>query len=236
MRILSYNIHGGKGRDRNRDYARIGRFLKEQQIDVALLQEFDTRPAELDIDRVTTELKTDRFSWFVPAPTMITPEGWYGNALLSRYPVSRKIVTDITTRGSEPRNILEVFLDTPRGPLHVVNTHKGLGPFERSRQMRQLNELLARRTEIPLVVGGDINEWQIFAAGLRKLNRVLYPLQTGPSFPTAFPIFHLDRMWCRPRNLVREAKVLITSETRLYSDHYPLLAEIDPSYLEGSAP
>jgi endonuclease/exonuclease/phosphatase family metal-dependent hydrolase len=227
MKVLTYNIHGGVGRDGRRNYARIGQLLRKFQVDIALLQELDTRPFDLHPEKALHDLMNGHFQWIVPAPTLMTCRGWYGNAILSRFPVTRRIITDISTTGHEPRNILEAFLNTPLGPLHVVNTHKGLNPFERGRQIRKLNELLARRTEIPLFVGGDFNEWQIFAAALRQLNEALYPVRTGATFPISLPFLRLDRMWCRPRNLVRRASVLKNAETRLYSDHLPILAEID---------
>jgi endonuclease/exonuclease/phosphatase family metal-dependent hydrolase len=226
VRVLSYNIHGAKGCDGRRDFARIGRFLREQNIDIALIQELNTLRADRGADEHIAELRGGRFSHFVAAPTLQGTRGWHGNGILSRFPIARHNIIDITWRGREPRNIVEAFVTTPGGPLHVVNTHKGLGYFERGRQIAKLNEVLATKSEVPLIVGGDINEWQIFSAGLRKLNRDLRPLGTGPTFPTVWPLFHLDRMWCRPKGLVAGWRVLKTAETRLFSDHYPLLAEV----------
>lgn len=65
------------------------------------------------------DLCGDHFPHFVPAPTIWEPSGWYGNAVLSRFPVSRYNVTDITEKNRSPRNIQEVFLDTPHGQLHA---------------------------------------------------------------------------------------------------------------------
>ena len=47
-RLITYNLHSGVGRDGIQDYARIGRFLVEQDADFVLLQEMDTRSAERD--------------------------------------------------------------------------------------------------------------------------------------------------------------------------------------------
>lgn len=236
MRVLTYNIHGGRGTDGRRDYARIGQLLKDLQIDVALLQEFDARDGICTPDEAIFALKTDHFLDFVPAPTIQQEKGWYGNALLTRFPVKRLNIVDISAPGREPRNILEVFVQTEEGPLHIVNTHKGLGLSERGAQMRVLNDMLVQKSGIPLIVGGDINEWHTYSGALRKLNRLLHPLPTGLTFPTLCPLFRLDRLWCRPRELIVRCRVLRTAETRVYSDHYPLLAEIESStILEASA-
>ncbi|KYG63899.1 hypothetical protein AZI86_13865 [Bdellovibrio bacteriovorus] len=227
VKILSYNIHGGRGCDGQRDYQRIGALLKEHDIDIALIQELDTRPYRENTEKAVNELRTDHFDHFIAAPTLVTQEGWYGNAIFSKFPILKKNIIDISTKGREPRNILEVFLQSPEGLLHVVNTHKGLKSAERGLQMAKLNDLLSRASDIPLIVGGDINEWQSSSASLKKLNSVLHELGTGATFPTMLPVFRLDRMWCRPAGIFRAIKVLKTKQTRQYSDHYPLFAEIE---------
>jgi endonuclease/exonuclease/phosphatase family metal-dependent hydrolase len=226
LRILTYNIHGAKGVDGKRDFRRIGNFLKKQNIDIALIQELHTLFADRDTDQDIADLMADHFLHIAAAPTVIGPNGWYGNALLSKFPVTKRTVIDISKMGREPRNILEAFVQTPVGLLHVINTHKGLGYFERSQQMKKLNHLLRKKGDLPLIVGGDINEWHNFAGALRKLNITLCPIPAGRTFPTALPLFHLDRMWCRPKNILVNSKVLKTKETKIYSDHYPVLSEI----------
>lgn len=231
MRILTYNIHGALGTDRVRDYARIGAFLKKQDVDIILIQELDTRSRQEPTGIEISLLMNDHFKHFVCAPTLTGTNGWYGNALLSKYPIVRPCIIDITAHGREPRNILEAFVETPAGLLHVINTHKGLRASERGYQIKKLNELLARKSEVPLIVGGDINEWHTASGALKALNEALHPIPAGPTFPTRFPVFHLDRLWCRPMNLLRDSKVLKTFETRHFSDHFPLMAEIDPLQL-----
>lgn len=224
---MSYNIHGGRGRDGRRDYIRIGEFLKQNNIHVALIQELDTRPYREDTERAVQDLCTDHFPHFIAAPTMVTEEGWYGNAIFSKFPILKRNIIDISAPGREPRNILEVFIESPHGIFHVVNTHKGLKSSERGPQMEKLNDLLSTASDVPLIVGGDINEWQSSTIALKKLNNALSGLVTGPTFPTIFPLFRLDRMWCRPANIFRHIEVLKTEETKIYSDHYPLCAEIE---------
>lgn len=227
IRILTYNIHGAKGVDRCCDFQRIGSFLKDQNIDIALLQEFDTRSQQRSTDKDINDIKSSHFAFFEPAPTIKGLHGWYGNAIFSRFPISKSSVIDISAPGREPRNILEAFVETPSGPLRVVNTHKGLKSSERSVQFAVLHRLLSVKSEVPLIVGGDLNEWTLLSSPLRKINEVLRPISPGATFPTFYPILHLDRMWCKPAHLVTKARVLKTKETRVYSDHYPILAEID---------
>jgi endonuclease/exonuclease/phosphatase family metal-dependent hydrolase len=227
IRVLTYNIHGAVGVDGTRDFKRIGQFLREQNIDIALLQEFDTRSQHHSTEEDIQGVMGNHFFFHEAAPTIRGRYGWYGNAIFSKYPIAKSSVIDISTPGREPRNIIEALIDTPNGPLHVVNTHKGLRLSERTLQLTILHKLLDTNSEIPLIVGGDLNEWSLFAGPLKKINSVLQPITPGPTFPTLYPLFQLDRMWCRPRNLVARAAVLKTKETRKYSDHYPILAELE---------
>src|SRR5690606_1702237 len=124
-------------------------------------------------------LKSDHFVDSATAPTIMQGALWYGNAILSRYPITEKVITDVSHVGREPRNILEAFLSTPGGDLHVVTTHKGLRSVERRGQIKRLHDLLVRDRQVPLVVGGDINEWHSSPRALRELNRTLHPCPVG---------------------------------------------------------
>lgn len=226
IRIVTYNIHGGWGRDRVHDYERINRFLEKQEVDIALFQEVDTRPPNRPTEKDVADLSGSRFPYFIAAPAVRKTHGWYGNAILSRFPVLGHEVVDITVKGREPRNIIDAVIGTPEGTLRVINTHKGLKRRERFQQMEKLNTLLKRESDMPLFLAGDINEWHTAAHVIKRLNALLHPVKVGATFPTICSVFHLDRIWCRPRGLIRHANVLKTPETKIYSDHFPVMADI----------
>lgn len=222
IRIVSYNIHGGRGIDGVQDYSRIGRFLAERKVDIALLQEMDTRPLQRNTQQDLADLLDEYFSTLIPSPAVYGQHGWYGNALLTRFPVVFSQTIDVSQYGRQPRNIQEVILNTGEGLLQILNTHKGLKRIERREQIKKLGMHLQQASAIPVIVGGDFNEWQLFSRHLRKLNHLLTPHPVGASFPTRWPFLRLDRFWTRPGDLVQSARVLKTPETRLFSDHYPI--------------
>lgn len=229
LRILTYNIHSGLGVDRIRDYRRIGRFLAGQAIDICLLQEVDTRFDRVGKppEDVLSDLAEGHFPHHVAAPSVVAPSGgWFGNAILSRFPVSRYAIIDSSVALREPRNIIDAVIATPGGALRVINTHKGLKRVERYSQLAKIEILLAEYPDLPLVVGGDINEWFYRANLLRRMAGAMHYCRVGATFPVQWPLIHLDRLWCRPSGLVKQAQCLRTPETRRYSDHYPVLAEI----------
>lgn len=226
IRILSYNIHGGTGTDFRQDYARLGCLLKEESVDIALLQEVDMRSLKRRREDDISGLCSDWYPHFIPGVAVKTQGGWFGNAILSRYPVMESETIDITIPGHEPRNIMEAIIQTPEGVLRVLNTHKGLNHGERRKQLQKLHRLLDRHIALPLFIGGDINEWHTSSKALAELNAAMRPVHVGKTFPSFFPIFHLDRIWCRPACIIESACVLKTRQTKRFSDHLPVLAEL----------
>ncbi len=230
IRILSYNIHGGTGTDGRHDYRRLNLFMRENRIDIALLQEVEMRPARRRAGHDMTDLCNDFYN-IVEGVAVSEPEGWFGNAILSRFPVLESETIDITVKGRQPRNIMEAIITTAEGPLRVLNTHKGLNHGERRAQLRKLYHLLDRHIALPLFIGGDINEWHTSSKAMKELNSALRPVHIGRTFPSLLPVFSLDRIWCRPGGIVRSAGTLKNRQTRTYSDHLPVIAELS---LEGS--
>jgi len=239
MRIVTYNIHSGVGVDKVQCYARIGQFLASQNVDVALIQEMDTRSPERSIEDDVEQLCSGHFAQLIASPALQEASGWYGNAVLSRYPVLSKRTLDVSQSGFQPRNIQEVVLDTSLGPLRVINTHKGLKKQERRKQFALLAEYLREKmagSQIPIALGGDFNEWQFMTKAFKDIHQVLNENPVRATFPVAWPLFRLDRMWTSfdlkrtaehsPNISSISASVLKTPETRQFSDHYPILLDL----------
>jgi hypothetical protein len=58
-----------------------------------------------------------------------------------------------------------------------------------------------------------------------------------PTFPSKLPVFALDRLWVRPRNLLRRLAVHASPLARIASDHLPLVATLAghaPGHVGGS--
>jgi len=226
---MSYNIHSGIGVDKKFDYQRIGRFLAACKADIVCLQEMDLRDPSLDKDQQIKYLLADYFSDFITSPTVLTDTGWYGNAILSRHPHINKRSVDVSVATRQPRNIQSVLFNVHGQQLRVLNTHKGLKQYERTEQVKRLERVvdeLQKLEDAPLLVTGDFNEWQLFPKSLKQLSKKLNACKLGPTFPTKLPLFKLDKFWCHPHDLVVSATVLKTKQTRIYSDHYPIVANL----------
>ncbi|BFT31400.1 endonuclease/exonuclease/phosphatase family protein [Alteromonas sp. D210916BOD_24] len=229
-RVISYNIHSGVGRDKKHDYKRIGQFLKSTGADVVLLQEMDTRPSNRETRQDTIDICANNTFQLVAAPAIKEKDGWYGNAILTKFEVLSKEVIDISQTGRQPRNVQLVEVNTEKGSFTVVNTHKGLKKLERRSQFSQLHSFLRERLKMhssPLLLAGDFNEWQFFSKAFSALNKLLVPHKVGATFPSHFPVFSLDRVWVSQDITVRSAKKVKNTQTRTMSDHLPVLIDIE---------
>ncbi|CAI2391325.1 endonuclease/exonuclease/phosphatase family protein [Alteromonas macleodii] len=229
-RIVTYNIHSGIGRDKKHDYKRIGQFLANSGADVVLLQEMDTRPSERNTAQDVKDICAENTFKLIPSPAIRESDGWYGNAILTRFDVLAHDTLDVSQNGRQPRNVQIVELKTEKTPLTVVNTHKGLKKLERRSQFSLLHEHLSSRMkekQIPLVLAGDFNEWQFFSKAFKALNDLLLQQKVGATFPSHFPVFALDRVWVSDDIKVKACRKLKNAKTRILSDHLPVLVDIE---------
>jgi endonuclease/exonuclease/phosphatase family metal-dependent hydrolase len=229
-RVISYNIHSGVGRDKKQDYKRIGEFLAEQRADIVLLQEMDTRPAHRSVDEDIQDICANNAYQLIASPALFEESGWYGNAVLSRFDVISHNTFKIGEPNRQPRNIQMVELLTDQGPLTVVNTHFGLKRWERRKQLSTLVSHVERQlhaNQIPLLLAGDFNEWQLGSGLFKPLNKLLNQQSFGATFPSTFPLFALDRAWLTSELTVLQARKINNQHTKNLSDHLPVLIDIE---------
>lgn len=229
-RLITYNLHSGVGRDGIQDYARIGRFLVEQDADFVLLQEMDTRSAGRDVNDDISAICADGKYMLIPAPTVTTQHGWYGNAILTRHPVLHRQQFNISVPRREPRTLQQVVVTLDKQPLSLLNAHLGLKKKERAYQARRLHEIMLsinERNQMPACLGGDMNEWWLNTRLFKRLDQTYHQLRTGRSFPSHLPLFKLDRLWTSPELRVNHCDRLTDKSYRHYSDHLAVKVDFE---------
>jgi len=226
LRVASYNIHECVGSDGRRDPARIAAVLREIDADIIGLQEVDARPSATSESMQMEYLASTLGLHAVAGPTLQRLNGEYGNALLTRRPVLDVRKIDLTVYRREPRGALDVDLDIDGAAVRVVVTHLGLLPGERRTQVRRLVDLLGEGRSDVVILCGDINEWFAVGRPLRWLHARLGRTAGVATFPAAFPVFALDRIWVHPRAALARVTAHATPVARQASDHLPLLADI----------
>ena len=162
-------------------------------------------------------------------------EGHHGNALLSKYPITRWDNWDISLNGIEKRGLLHCQLDVPGSntPVHAICVHLSLRESHRQIQLKKLCEHINTiPLEEPVIVAGDFNDWRqksqaILAecAGMQEVFSETYG-KPAKTFPARFPLLRLDRIYVRSAK-THTPLVLSSDPWSRLSDHAPLLAEIE---------
>jgi endonuclease/exonuclease/phosphatase family metal-dependent hydrolase len=223
LAVATYNVHGCVGADGRQDRQRTLRVLQLLEADVIALQELRWRPR--DALHVLDEFATSLGYTALAGPTLLRPDGHYGNALLTRLPVAEVKRIDLSVPGREPRGALAAVLESPGGPVTVIATHLGLAPGERRRQMRRLLALV-HWAQRPVVLLGDLNEWFLWGRPLRWLRRHFGRTPAPATFPARWPLFALDRIWVEPVRMLERIEVVRDGFAGRASDHLPLRAKL----------
>lgn len=229
---MTYNIHHGRGRDGEVNLDRICDVIQQAAPDLVALQEVDrglTRSAWIDQGQTIADAlsmcHTAGHNWFLE-------EGAYGNAFLSRWPVTVIGNLDLSVTGRERRGCLLTRVHTEHGDLVVGSVHLGLFPGERRLQsetlLRRLEELC---TDDPVILMGDFNTLPSskIAGGFREAYRdVFQAVGRGPraTYRKWGLSLGLDYIYAGDGLLPLDAGVIRTPAAYLASDHFPLLARL----------
>lgn len=235
MRLLSYNIHKAVGgRDRRYSLERILKVIDETQPDLICLQE------------VARQSKRSRYH---DQPSLIEEhfeaagrlfqlnvnwrEGGYGNLLLSRWPLETHHQISLRLYNKKPRGAQLAVINTPEGPLHLVNIHLGLAEAERHWQIKHLlgHGTFREASHVPTIIAGDSNDWRNTLLKSTFTEHGFEHLTAPPgryrTFPAYLPMGSLDKAFCRGDVKLREVKIPRTALTRAASDHLPLVVDFD---------
>lgn len=230
LRLLSFNIHGGYDLKGRRDLRRVHALLEEYNIDIAVFQEMETRLGRGGQAEDIHIVAGPERPYHLPGLTVKGDDGWYGNLIVSRYPIVRALVHNLeTTRILEPRNAVDAFIDTPHGLIRVLGTHLSLASIVRWSEINNLVRLMKQveqETICPLFFMGDLNEWRRPSKLFKFLDEHMTALPCGKTFPSFRPLFHLDRVWHDGPGVSARAQVLDTKDAKSLSDHLPVLVEI----------
>jgi endonuclease/exonuclease/phosphatase family metal-dependent hydrolase len=233
LKLLTYNIHSGIGRDGRCDLSRIQRILHEEQAAIAALQEIERTP---DADQVN-ELATGVLATASFCTTRSAGEGSFGLATLSPFRVLQCEKYDLSYGlACEPRYCLRTDLEVESGAvLHVFNCHLGLTARERRFQRdRMLSEaiLLSEDLHHPVVLMGDFNDSPISVihSSLRRHFRDAWRAagrRWGPTFRAGPIPLRLDYIYVSPGIRVLNCLVRKDPLARAASDHLPVLATVE---------
>jgi endonuclease/exonuclease/phosphatase family metal-dependent hydrolase len=243
LHVATYNIHKGFSQFNRRMMVRELRdHLRSLNADIIFLQEvqgqhrhhasrFADWPDEPQYEFLAEQVWSD----FAYGRNAVYDHGHHGNAILSRYPIISAENQDVSAHGFEHRGLLHCEIELPnmKLPLHCICVHLALNERGRRHQVGALIERLHREVPAaaPLVVAGDFNDWRNLAGrrlaeqlGLKEAFRDQRG-KSARSFPSAFPVLRLDRIYVRGFSVHHTAVHHGPSWSRL-SDHVALSAHV----------
>src|SRR5438067_6274695 len=160
----------------------------------------------------------------------------YGNAILSRFPITAHQHYNITASRREPRGCLRADIKVKKWNgllMRLFNAHLGTGFIERRKQAQIMvdSTLLADpKFSGARMLLGDFNEWtpglttKLLSAHLTSAD--LRPfMKRVKTYPGVWPFMHLDHVYFDPAFELRHASLVRTKLAKVASDHLPLVAK-----------
>ena len=244
LRIATFNTHKGYTHF-NVKFALQGQraLLQKLSCDIVFLQEVQdahikhsNRYSDWSTSGQLEYLADSIWPDYAYGKNSVYPAGHHGNAILSKFPITKTVNQNISAHASEQRGMLHCEINIPNQaePLHAVCLHLGLFSQWRSKQLRHVAEYIEQSIpeDAPLIIAGDFNDWgmhhhgHLFAERL-KLKEVFQHHHGKPakSFPAWLPMLRVDRIYVRGFN-IEHVEVHSGAHFLNLSDHAILTATL----------
>lgn len=237
LRVVTWNIHKGIGGvDRRYSLERTIALLRSLHPDIALLQEVAEGMPRCGMDNQVEQLAQGlELKHIAYGAEHRFRVGGYGNAILSRYPLTDSTRIDLTIGRRKQRGLVKTRahakLEHGTRSVVIFNLHLGLLGSEREMQLERFLEchpFAHLHHDTPLVVGGDFNDvWASLGqrflepAGFVRAGKLL------ATFPAALPLRPLDGLWVRGNIKVLSAHPVKSGLASSASDHLPIVADLE---------
>jgi endonuclease/exonuclease/phosphatase family metal-dependent hydrolase len=234
---MTYNIHHGKGIDKQVDLYRIAEVIESSEADIIGLNEVDKHFSkrshyEDQIGWLANQLNMEQAyspSLLLKSNSLKTVRQ-YGNALLSRYPIVTKksIPFNFISGLIEGRSLLETQIQINKQLFQINVTHLSLNPFLHKKQTDFIVNQLHKYSH-PVIIMGDWN-MRPGSRGWRKVTRELQDVWfltgkgKGYTHPSLQPRMRLDYIFASHNFQVVEPEVV--TKIPKASDHLPLKATL----------
>lgn len=238
LSVLTWNIHKGIGGvDRRYRLERTRDLIAHHDPDICLLQEVDSgakrSKRDHQVDLLGEWLGYRHRTWFPNA--RVRGGGRYGNAILSRWPITATANIDVTIPGTKKRSVLHacVRVARPAGgtrTVHCFTMHLSLAGWMRDRQLEQFlacAPFAGLHHDTPVIVGGDLNDvWGTIGRRWFTPAGFTSPAAVLRTFPAVAPLRALDAVYVRGAAALTSVTRSRAKLARQASDHLPLLATV----------
>ncbi len=230
IRVLSYNLHHGRGVDGKLDLERLAKVIRAAKPDLVALQEVDNkvkRSGNVDQPRMLAELTGMSSVYGANIPLQ---GGHYGNALLSRLPITASENRMLPSfDNGEQRGVIDATINGLVGsePLQFMATHFDHRSNDRERiaSAVEINQWINSDSSLA-ILAGDLNDTRS-SDTLLELSKQwsIAGDEEMPTYPSQQPNLQIDFVLFRPANrwMVKNVQVL---EEKVASDHRPILVTL----------
>ena len=231
LRVLSYNIRHCRGMDGQVDIERIAGVIRSVEPDVVALQEVDRDVARSGAADQPRELGRLLGMEAIFGANIELQGGHYGNAILSRLPITRHQNHTLPNLDEgEQRGLLEAEIRRPdrSGTFLLFCTHfdHRRDDQERYQSAGMVNRLASRRADVPALLVGDLNDLpESRSVAVLEPDWVRANRQPLATIPVDRPARQIDYIFYRPAERWRVTEVRVLDEP-MASDHLPLFAEL----------
>ncbi|MBV9570176.1 MAG: endonuclease/exonuclease/phosphatase family protein [Alphaproteobacteria bacterium] len=221
--LFCWNIHSCVGRDGRCDPDRVRHALGSVDFDVFCLQEvgWQLHRGTRNFDQfkhLADEIKGHQYQSLTK-----TRGAHFGNLIISRYPLAATQTVKLGRRWGVPRCLQMADAVLERKRITVMNTHLGLDPLERLKQMKRIAEFVRADPNQPRVLCGDFNTLRNGVA-IKDLGSLFEYRSSSRTFPARRPALQLDRIFATGLGNCVEEGILRDSRFREASDHLPVFA------------
>lgn len=225
LRVLTYNIHIGIGKDNKLDLERTARVISEQKPDMVALQEVDKKTHRTrKVDQAEELARLTKMN-VVFGKTIDHQGGEYGIAILSRFPIKEHQMTQLPEQEDlEERGVLSTTIEIgEKTSLRFLCTHFcHKSEKRRVLQAKKINELFAG-DDIPSILCGDMNA----EPHSPSLDILYQSWEDATDATSTFPGDRkIDYILYRPKKSFKvvETKVI---DDKITSDHSPVLSILE---------
>lgn len=224
MRIMTYNVHSCIDTQGKKSLDRVAQLIHHEKIAIAGINEVETLSPRTGFTNQPKKLAQARDMVYSYGPTIrLGPIGFFGNAVLSRYPLTQyKNIILPGSGGREARCCLKTVLRVTKGFLTVFSTHLSLNVVDRKAQVEVLANLV-KAEQNPVVLMGDFN---CGTTELHPLNEVMVDagLQFGSmnTYPYDNPGHRIDYIFISPTITCTDLYIPNCNA----SDHLPVVADL----------
>lgn len=220
LRVMSYNVKNGGGKDGIKDIKRCGQLVREAQPDVVAVQEVDsvTRRNKFDVLGRMAEAAGGYHAYF--GPTIPHGGGKYGIGVLTKEP-ALSVAFHRLPCPKEPRGLLVVELNK----YYILCTHLSLSEPYRVESVAIIKDVVSKLKNKPVFIAGDMNAKPNSAPIVAfKEFATLLSDDSKYTFPSNDPSICIDYIF----GVNGSFKVLKNHifYDSLFSDHVPLYVDV----------